>query len=148
MGRTRAQGNSHRTIFLLEYVQGPPLPLIKLLSADKSYILFLQRRNRTIEFQPWCLLYGNDWGILLSLKVSGWSILLSITEQWMSDLSFYSKTKASSIYVQNAPVLQFQLEKKGRWEQQFIKQRHFYFILIVHPGAIALVTNSHCRKTV
>lgn len=132
-----------------------PLPLIKLGSADKSYILFLQRRNRAIEFQPLCLLYGNDWGILLSLKVSGWSIcsLFSFNYwrgyAWPVFLlkiqglfaSFHLCTKCTS------PPISVGKKKKRQMGTNIYEQRHFYFIWSMHPGAILLVrTNSHCRK--
>ena len=53
--------------------------------------------------------------------------------------SFHSCTKHT-----NPPI---SAGKKGVWGQLFIKQRHFYFIVNTHPGAVVSVTtNSHCKK--
>lgn len=61
-----AQNSSHRIYSLPR--RNPSSPDQILLSSN--YIPFLQRIRRAII----CLLYGNEWAILLSLKVSGCSI--------------------------------------------------------------------------
>lgn len=151
-GRHGAWGNSHRTISSLEEVQGPLFHSQTFISWQKLHSLSPKKKQSywiptPVSFRWKC------WSILLSLKISGWSIwsLFSfnywIVYVWLVFLlknqglfaSFHLGTKCTS-----PPV---SVGRKGRWEQPFVKQQHFYFLLSMHPDAIVWVTtNSHCRK--
>lgn len=97
--------------------RGPSSPDQIFISQQKATLIFSKEEKELLNSYL-RLSYGNDRGILLSLKVSGCSIWsLFSFNNWIAYVwpVFSLKTKSClpvSTDAQNAPVLQFQLEKK------------------------------------
>lgn len=147
MGRPQIQSRL-QTYFLPGRCTGAPPPSLIFLSAGGSCIHFLQRRIKAIESHLLCLLYGNDWGTLLSLKSFWLQYLRSLLFQLLNSLcltcifsqnralfaSFHLCTKCAS-----TPISVGEEKVDGH---SYSWNKHFYFIFSMHLGATVLVTRS------
>ena len=150
MGSPRAQGDSCQAIFCLEDVHGPLFHWSNYHQLTKGTFSFSKEQSYWIPTPVsfiWKWLRYSAFSESFWLKypsfnywiVYVWPVFLLNTQGLFA--SFHLPTQCTS-----HPI---SVGKKGRWEQPFHKQRHFYFILSMHPGAAVLVTtHSHGRKTV
>ena len=154
MGRPWGQNNRHRTYFPPGRSTGALLPRLQCLSAGKIYILTPPPKKKKSYWIPTPVSFIWKWLTCSAFFESFWlqyletplfqelnSICLTclFTQNQVLFASFHSCTKHT-----NPPI---SAGKKGVWGKLFIKQRHFYFIVNTHPGAVvSVITNSHCKK--